>query len=112
MPTWDPTQYEKFATLRDRPFLDLLSRVGAHDPQLVVDLGCGNGPLTLLMAQGWPGARIIGIGSSPQMIERAREVDTEGSRRVAGRQRRGLGSRPGARRADHQRHLAVGSDPP
>ena len=78
MPSWDPTQYEKFATLRDRPFLDLLSRVGAKDPRLVVDLGCGNGPLTLLMAQRWPDARIIGIDSSPQMIERAREVDTQG----------------------------------
>lgn len=78
MPSWDPGQYEKFATLRDRPFLDLLGRVGADNPGLVVDLGCGNGPLTLLMAQRWPDARIIGIDSSPEMIERARELDAAG----------------------------------
>lgn len=77
MPTWDAQQYEKFATLRDRPFLDLLSRVGAQAPRLVVDLGCGNGPLTLLMAQRWPAARIVGIDSSPQMIQRARELDVD-----------------------------------
>lgn len=78
MPTWDPGQYEKFATLRDRPFLDLLSRVRADDPELVVDLGCGNGPLTLLMADRWPDARIVGIDSSPEMIDRARSVDLDG----------------------------------
>ena len=37
MPSWDPTQYEKFAEERTRPFVDLLSRVAAQDPALVVD---------------------------------------------------------------------------
>ena len=55
---WDPQQYAKFADHRARPFHDLLGRVGAEDPALVVDLGCGNGPLTLGLAERWPGARI------------------------------------------------------
>ena len=35
MPSWDPTQYEKFAEERTRPFVDLLSRVAAQDLSLI-----------------------------------------------------------------------------
>ncbi len=48
--TWDPQQYAAFADERSRPFGDLLARVGAQRPAVVVDLGCGNGPLTLSLA--------------------------------------------------------------
>ena len=36
-----PRQYAAFRDHRSRPFVDLLARVGADDPALVVDLGCG-----------------------------------------------------------------------
>ena len=51
---WDPGQYGKFAGERDRPFADLVGRVGASAPRRVVDLGCGPGTLTGLLAQRWP----------------------------------------------------------
>jgi trans-aconitate 2-methyltransferase len=76
--TWDPQQYAKFSDHRSRPFGDLMARVGADDPRLVVDLGCGNGPLTLSLAQRWPEARIVGVDHSPQMLEAARSLDTTG----------------------------------
>ena len=69
---WDPTQYTRYADERGRPFLDLLARVGATDPRRVVDLGCGPGNLTALLAQRWPAAAVEGLDSSPEMIERAR----------------------------------------
>ena len=75
---WDPAQYALFATHRGRPFADLLARVGATDPRVVVDLGCGDGPLTLGLATRWPEARIVGVDSSPQMLAAARDLDTEG----------------------------------
>lgn len=77
MPHWSPAQYEKFGGHRARPFFELVARVEA-DPDLVVDLGCGNGPLTLSLAQRWPQARIIGVDSSASMLERARELDPDG----------------------------------
>jgi len=75
---WDPQQYAKFADHRGRPFHDLLARVGAEDPALVVDLGCGNGPLTLGLAERWPSARIVGVDHSGEMLEAARALDAEG----------------------------------
>ncbi|MEO7060779.1 MAG: methyltransferase domain-containing protein [Lapillicoccus sp.] len=75
---WDPRQYALYSDHRGRPFADLLGRVDAAHPALVVDLGCGDGPLTLGLANRWPGARVVGVDSSPQMLARARELDTEG----------------------------------
>jgi trans-aconitate 2-methyltransferase len=75
---WDPRQYAVFSGHRGRPFADLLARVDASDPGLVVDLGCGPGELTLGLAQRWPDARVVGVDSSPEMLARARELDVEG----------------------------------
>jgi trans-aconitate 2-methyltransferase len=73
--TWDPGQYERFSNHRRRPFEDLISRVGASSPKIVVDLGCGSGPLTLELARRWPRARIIGVDSSAEMLDQARRND-------------------------------------
>lgn len=68
---WDPTQYERYADDRGRPFHDLLARVAATDPHRVVDVGCGPGTLTAGLAQRWPTAMIEGLDSSAEMIETA-----------------------------------------
>ena len=76
MPVWDPRTYLEFADERSRPYADLLSRVRATDPQLVVDLGCGPGQLTASLAERWPEAQIVGLDSSPEMIKQAAEFAT------------------------------------
>ena len=75
---WDPGQYLRYADERARPFFDLLSRVQATDPGYVADLGCGPGNLTVAMAGRWPGAEILGVDNSPEMISAAREKVSEG----------------------------------
>jgi len=80
---WDPQQYVRYADERNRPFVELLARVdvaraGASDPSYVVDLGCGPGPLTRLMADRWPTAAVLGVDSSPEMIESAQEHAIDG----------------------------------
>jgi trans-aconitate 2-methyltransferase len=81
---WDPEQYLRFADERGRPFHDLLARVGAKEPRLVVDLGCGPGTLTRLLAERWPQARVEGVDSSYDMVQRAEaELSDLGERAVA-----------------------------
>lgn len=76
---WDPRQYALFAAPRSRPFTDLLARVDAPAPDLVVDLGCGDGSLTLGLADRWPMARVVGVDSSAEMLAAARAHDPAGS---------------------------------
>ncbi len=70
--TWDPDRYLAYADERGRPFVDLVTRIGASDPTTVVDLGCGPGNLTELLAERWPGAAVVGVDSSAEMIDAAR----------------------------------------
>ena len=69
---WDPDRYLTYADERARPFVELLARIPTPAPATVVDLGCGPGNLTRLLADRWPDAAITGVDSSPAMIERAR----------------------------------------
>jgi trans-aconitate 2-methyltransferase len=69
---WDTTQYLRFGGERARPFFDLAARVGADQPGYVADMGCGPGNLTAALAERWPLATVVGVDSSPEMIEAAR----------------------------------------
>lgn len=69
---WDPAQYLKFADHRLRPALDLLARIDSDAPARVVDLGCGVGNVTAVLAGRWPGAAVTGIDPSAAMLDRAR----------------------------------------
>ncbi|MFC7329230.1 trans-aconitate 2-methyltransferase [Marinactinospora rubrisoli] len=69
--TWDPELYARYDSHRARPFLDLVARVHAEEPRTVADLGCGTGVLTESLTRRWPGARVEGIDSSPEMVARA-----------------------------------------
>lgn len=59
---WDPDVYLAFSGHRNRPFYELVSRVGLERARRVVDLGCGPGHLTRYLARRWPGAVIEGSG--------------------------------------------------
>jgi trans-aconitate 2-methyltransferase len=69
---WDPDRYLRFADHRTRPGIELLARVPDIRARQIVDLGCGTGNLTGLLAQRWTEATTTGIDSSEEMIERAR----------------------------------------
>ena len=81
--SWDPQRYLTYADERGRPFVDLLSRVGAPAPGVVVDLGCGPGNLTRLLVERWPDATVSGLDSSPEMIAAARATEPRASFEVA-----------------------------
>ncbi|HET7531272.1 MAG TPA: methyltransferase domain-containing protein [Mycobacteriales bacterium] len=78
---WDPGQYLRYADQRGRPFVELTARIGAESPSYVVDLGCGTGELTALLADRWPDAAVVGVDSSSDMVETAQQHAT--GRRLA-----------------------------
>lgn len=71
---WDPAKYVQFGNYRDRPFFDLTGRIHAPAPRRVVDLGCGPGTLTASLALRWPGAEVVGVDSSAEMVAAARAM--------------------------------------
>jgi trans-aconitate 2-methyltransferase len=74
MPTWNPNQYLRFARQRTRPGHDLAERIEVERPQRVIDLGCGPGNSTHVLAERWPAAGIMGIDTNAAMIEAARQA--------------------------------------
>ncbi len=71
MPAWDANLYLKFGDERTQPAIDLVSRVNLEAPQSIIDIGCGPGNSTAVLRARWPRARLIGLDSSPDMIEAA-----------------------------------------
>jgi trans-aconitate methyltransferase len=68
---WDAELYDsKHAFVWERA-AEVLSLLGASLGEAILDLGCGTGHLTSRIASS--GARVVGIDSSPEMIEEARK---------------------------------------
>jgi trans-aconitate 2-methyltransferase len=75
---WDPDAYLRWPGPRTHPVLDLLGHADHPAPGLVLDLGCGPGNNTELIADHWQAARVIGVDSSLNMIEAARSRERPG----------------------------------
>lgn len=73
MPSWNPDQYLRFAEERTRPCRELAQRIALQAPRRVIDLGCGPGNSTAVLAERYPDAALSGVDSSPAMIETARK---------------------------------------
>jgi len=69
---WNSALYLKFEAERTRAARDLLARVPYCDTHRVFDLGCGPGNSTQLLAMSFPGANIVGLDKSDNMLAIAR----------------------------------------
>jgi trans-aconitate 2-methyltransferase len=72
MSDWSPALYVRFEAERTRPARDLLAQVPEVSGR-IVDMGCGPGNSTQLLAARWPGAEIVGLDSSQAMLAEARK---------------------------------------
>lgn len=68
---WNPQLYNQFEKERSAPFDDLLGLVNRREGLTVIDLGCGTGELTGLLADALPGSDVLGVDSSPEMLAEA-----------------------------------------
>src|SRR5579872_7322741 len=82
---WSPEQYHKFQNERAAPFEDLVALGRFADGMRIVDLGCGTGELTAKLAERSKDATVVGVDSSPTMLEKARPLARPGLRYEQGR---------------------------
>jgi len=70
---WNPESYLKYGDERTQPSIDLVNRIKiAHAPQSIIDIGCGPGNSGKVLTARWPNAKLLGLDSSPKMIEKAK----------------------------------------
>lgn len=70
-PDWSADRYLRFEEQRTRPVRDLLAAIPAEACTSAIDLGCGPGNSTELLAARFRQARVTGLDSSPDMIRAA-----------------------------------------
>ncbi len=71
--SWSAAQYVKFEEERTRPVRDLVARIPNAAVARAADIGCGPGNSTEVLCDRYPDGEIIGLDSSPDMIEAARK---------------------------------------
>lgn len=71
--TWSAKQYTMFEQQRTRPVRDLVAAIPNSDVKTAVDLGCGPGNSTEVLAERFPQAHVIGMDSSDDMLIDARK---------------------------------------
>ena len=76
MADWNAELYSRFEKERTIPSYDLVRAVEG-EPKTVLDIGCGIGNSTQVVAEHFPHARVVGADNSPDMLRYSREKHPE-----------------------------------
>ncbi|QEC43877.1 methyltransferase domain-containing protein [Pseudobacter ginsenosidimutans] len=68
---WNPDVYNKFKAERYQPFYDLISHIDRRPHMNILDLGCGTGEQTKILADRFNPDKVLGIDNSAEMLQQA-----------------------------------------
>lgn len=77
MAEWNATLYSKFISERTRPAVDLVNRIKFEGRGKIIDIGCGPGNSTKVLAEKFSNSSIVGVDNSQDMIEKAKGLYPE-----------------------------------
>jgi trans-aconitate 2-methyltransferase len=60
-----------------QPFEDLVGLISPAPDMRILDLGCGTGELTAMLAERFPGSTVLGIDTSSEMLAKAEAYASE-----------------------------------
>ena len=70
---WDARQYARHSGSQYAWGLELIDKLALQGHESVLDVGCGDGKVTAIIADQVPSGEVVGIDSSPEMIALAAE---------------------------------------
>ncbi|SEO16430.1 trans-aconitate 2-methyltransferase [Flavobacterium sp. CF108] len=73
---WNPDVYNKFKDIRYKPFYDLIEFIKPQNGMKAIDLGCGTGEQTSILADKFKEAHFLGVDSSAEMLEKSKSLET------------------------------------
>ncbi|MFT3680182.1 MAG: methyltransferase domain-containing protein [Ferruginibacter sp.] len=74
---WDPGVYNQFKAIRYKPFFDLVDLITAKDMKSCVDIGCGTGEQTAILAERFKPANFTGFDASKEMLAESKKMEHE-----------------------------------
>lgn len=74
---WNPEIYNKFKNIRYQPFYDLAEFIKPVNGMKAIDLGCGTGEQTAILADKFKDADFLGVDSSVEMLEQSKALETD-----------------------------------
>lgn len=74
---WNPEIYNKFKNIRYQPFYDLIDFIKPVNGMKVIDLGCGTGEQTAILADKFKEADFLGVDSSAEMLDQSKALESD-----------------------------------
>lgn len=70
---WNPTDYAASSSTQAVWAKEMIDRLSLRGDEHILDVGCGDGRLTELLARAVPRGRVVGCDAAPEMIAHARQ---------------------------------------
>ncbi len=70
---WNASDYAKNSSVQQAWARELIARLGLNGNETLLDIGCGDGKVTAEIAQILPEGTVVGVDSSKEMIQLAKQ---------------------------------------